>query len=97
MVGEYAERARAAVVVAAAAGNRDDVTTLERAWSHLGASRDELADAERWGIVSIEAGRLRFRHPLVRAVAYGTAPAPDRRAAHAALAAALDGIEEDVR
>ena len=52
---------------------------------------DDLADAERSRIISIEAGRLRFRHPLVRAVAYGAASAPDRRAAHAALAAALDG------
>jgi DNA-binding CsgD family transcriptional regulator len=85
------ESARAAVVVAAAAGNRDDVATLERAWSLLGAGPDELADAERSRIISIEAGRLRFRHPLVRAVAYGAASAPDRRAAHAALAAALDG------
>jgi DNA-binding CsgD family transcriptional regulator len=85
------ESARAAVVVAAAAGNRDDVATLERAWSLLGAGRDELADAERSRIVSIEAGRLRFRHPLVRAVAYGAASAPNRRAAHAALATVLDG------
>ncbi|MFL5172467.1 MAG: LuxR C-terminal-related transcriptional regulator [Microvirga sp.] len=85
------ESVRAAVVVAAAAGSRDDVATLERAWSRLGARPDELADAERSRIISIEAGRLRFRHPLVRAVAYGAASAPDRRAAHAALAAALDG------
>jgi DNA-binding CsgD family transcriptional regulator len=85
------ESVRVAVVAAAAAGNRDDVATLERAWSLLGARREELADAERARIISIEAGRLRFRHPLVRAVAYGAASAPDRRAAHAALAAALDG------
>jgi DNA-binding CsgD family transcriptional regulator len=89
-LNRLSEAARAAVVVAAAAGNRDDVATLERAWMRLGARRDELADAERSGIISIEAGRLRFRHPLVRAVAYGTASAPDRRAAHAALATALD-------
>jgi DNA-binding CsgD family transcriptional regulator len=83
--------ARAAVVVAAAAGNRDDVATLERAWSRLDAGPDELAEAERSRIISIEVDRLSFRHPIVRAVAYGTASAPDRRAAHAALAAALDG------
>jgi DNA-binding CsgD family transcriptional regulator len=90
-LNRLSESARAAVVVAAAAGSRDDVTTLERAWSHLGAGPDELDDAERSRIISIEAGRLRFRHPLVRAVAYGAASAPDRRAAHAALAAALGG------
>jgi DNA-binding CsgD family transcriptional regulator len=83
--------ARAAVVVAAAAGNRDDVATLERAWSRLHAGPDDMAEAERSRIVSIEVDRLSFRHPIVRAVAYGAASAPDRRAAHAALAAALDG------
>jgi AAA ATPase domain len=88
-LNRLSEPARAAVVVAAAAGSRDDVATLERAWSRLGARPDELADAERSRIISIEAGRLRFRHPLVRAVAYGAASAPDRRAAHAALATAL--------
>ena len=72
-LNRLSESAHAAVVVAAAAGNRDDVPTLEQAWSRLGARRDELADAERSGIISIEDGRLRFRHPLVRAVAYGTA------------------------
>ena len=90
-LNHLSESSRTAVVVAAAAGSRDDVATLERAWSRLGARPDELADAERSRIISIEAGRLRFRHPLVRAVAYGAASAPDRRAAHAALATALDG------
>ena len=90
-LNQLSESARAAVVVAAAAGSRDDIATLERAWSRLGAHSEELADAERLRIISLEAGRLRFRHPLVRAVAYGAASAPDRRAAHAALASALDG------
>ena len=79
------------MVVAAAAGSRDDVATLERAWSRLGARPDDLADGERSRIVSIEAGRVRFRHPLVRAVAYGGASPPVHRAAHAALATALEG------
>ena len=90
-LNRLSESARAAVVVAAAAGSRDDVATLERAWSRFGARLDDLADAERSRIISIEAGRLRFGHPLVRAVAYGAASAPDRRAAHAALATALCG------
>lgn len=90
-LNQLSEFARAAVVVAAAAGSRDDIATLERAWSHLGAHSEELADAERLRIISLEAGRLRFQHPLVRAVAYGAASAPDRRAAHAALASVLDG------
>ena len=42
-LNQLSESARAAVVVAAAAGSRDDVATLERAWSRLGARPDELA------------------------------------------------------
>ena len=86
--------ARATVLVAAAAGDRDDVTTLGRAWSRLGAGAEDVAAAERSRIVSIEAGRLRFRHPLVSAAAYMGASAPDRRAAHAALAEVLDRAGE---
>ncbi|MEV0645448.1 LuxR family transcriptional regulator [Phytomonospora sp. NPDC050363] len=38
-----------------------------------------------------------FEHPLARSVAYHAATGPDRRAAHAALAAAVSEVDEHVR
>jgi DNA-binding CsgD family transcriptional regulator len=83
--------ARALVLVAAAAGQRDDVATLLAAAGRLGSSRDDLAAAERATVLHVEDGRVAFRHPLVRAAAYAGAAPPDLRAAHAAVAAELDG------
>jgi DNA-binding CsgD family transcriptional regulator len=53
----------------------------------------ELADfgpAERRGLVTVTAAGVRFRGPLMRAVAYAEMPVARRRAAHAALAAVLE-------
>jgi DNA-binding NarL/FixJ family response regulator len=48
-----------------------------------------LGDAERRGVLVREPGVVRFRHPLLRTAAWATATPPERRTAHAALAAAL--------
>ena len=89
-LAELPEAARTALVVASAAGERDDVAFLARAWARLNIAASATAAAERARLVSLEDGRLCFRHPLVRAAAYSSASAPDRRAAHASLAAVLD-------
>jgi hypothetical protein len=52
----------------------------------------EAADAaERSGLIVVDAQAVAFRHPLVRAAVYQGATSAERGAAHAALAAALDG------
>ncbi len=48
-----------------------------------------LGPAEDAGLVRIAQARLEFRHPLVRSAIYQRASPTERRAAHAALAAAL--------
>jgi DNA-binding CsgD family transcriptional regulator len=89
-IGGLDPAAQAVLVVAAAAGERDDVRTLRDAWARLGAGPGEVEHAERARLISVEGGQFRFRHPLVRAAVYAQAAPPERRAAHAALASALD-------
>jgi DNA-binding CsgD family transcriptional regulator len=67
----------------------DDLPTLERAAAHLGIGLAALGPAESAGLVTLRAGTLEFRHPLVRSAIYADAPASLRRDAHRALAAVL--------
>jgi DNA-binding CsgD family transcriptional regulator len=81
--------ARAALLLAAASG-ADEPSALASALRARGLSQTAFARAEHDGLIAIAAGRTRFTHPLVRSVAYQSASSEQRRAAHAALAAALD-------
>ena len=74
----------------------------------LGAARRELprssvsasttsSRAEEAGLVRLDGVAARFVHPLARSALYARASAPERRAAHAALAAALPDRDVDRR
>ncbi len=75
---------RALTVAAAYAGH--DLATLSRA-----CDVGRLVAAEERGLVRLGAAEVHFAHPLIRAAAYHGAGPAERRAAHAALAAALAG------
>ena len=60
--------------------------TIHQALGILGLAPTALDAAEDDGLVSITAGSLAWRHPLVRSAIYHAAGAPARRAAHTALA-----------
>ncbi len=60
-----------------------------RAAERLGIGAEAAWPAADAGLLTI-GGRVTFRHPLVRSAVYRAAPAPDRRAAHQALADATD-------
>lgn len=77
---------RKALTVAAASSSRD-LGVIVAAVVDLGLGEAALDEGERAEIVSWRDGILSFRHPLMRAAAYHTAAASDRRAAHRALAA----------
>ena len=80
----------------AAADPAGDVTLLRRAADELGLGTDAIVPAEIAGLVEL-GRRVRFRHPLMRWVAYGAACPAERRRAHAALASATDPESEPDR
>jgi DNA-binding CsgD family transcriptional regulator len=84
-------------LVLAAASDTGDLPTLERAAARLAVGLSALSAAEGAGLVTMRAGALEFRHPLVRSAVYADAPASQRRDAHRALAAALPDRDVDLR
>jgi DNA-binding NarL/FixJ family response regulator len=78
----------------AAADNSGELILLDRA----GLSLASLQPAEERGLISLGAGRLEFRHPLIRAAVYHGGTHSERIAAHRALAAACtDPADADRR
>lgn len=84
------------LLVLAAADPTGDPGLVWRAAHHLGIPPDAAGHAEDAGIAQFGA-RVRFRHPLARAVAYWSASHEDRRAAHAALAEETDAAVDPDR
>jgi DNA-binding CsgD family transcriptional regulator len=80
--------ARLLLVVAAAETGGDPVL-VRRAADRLGLSMQAADHAVAAGLLDLGI-RLRFRHPLVRSAAYGTASPADRQRVHAALAEVID-------
>ncbi len=84
------QRTRTALLLVAAAG-AEPLGQVAAAGAELGVTLSDLEPAEREHLVEADVDEVRFRHPLVRAAAYRDAPAPERRAAHRALAAHTAG------
>ena len=78
-------------LLVAAADDSGQVATVARASSIRGLDDGVLVHAEASGLVVSDGDALRVRHPLVRSALYQAATGQERRAAHRALAAALDG------
>src|SRR6266849_1585165 len=87
-LGELPDEAQRLVLLAAADPVGDSALIL-RAAQVLGLDITAMNLAAEAGLLDIGAN-VRFRHPLVRSAAYRAAAVKDRRAAHAALAAATD-------
>jgi DNA-binding CsgD family transcriptional regulator len=75
------------LMVAATVGG--DLPITARACELLDLPVSALAAAEQAGLVTITAGRVEFRHPLIRSAVYANATPELRRSTHAAIAAAL--------
>jgi len=89
-VGQLDEASRMLLVIAAAEGTGDLGTILEAA-DRFGVPPAALAAAEQSGIIVVDRDFVRFRHPLIRTAVYSSALFTQRRAAHQALAAVLEG------
>ena len=61
------------------------------------AAHDALAEAERAGVIEIQAGQVRFTHPLLASAVYAGASTSERRAVHRALADRATDPEERAR
>ncbi|MDO3703214.1 AAA family ATPase [Micromonospora sp. C28SCA-DRY-2] len=84
------------LLLVAAADETGELAVILRAAAALGAAIEDLAPAERAGLVlrgDADGTTIRFRHPLIRAAVYQRAPLAQRLAVHRALAAALDSPE----
>jgi len=82
-------RSREALLVLAASST-DDAASIAAGLDAAGLSTDQLGPAEDAGLIRITMATIRFRHPLVRSALYHAAAPSARRAAHSALAVALD-------
>ena len=77
-------------LLAAAVADGDELEPVLGAAPSLGGSLAGLEAAEAEGLVSLEAGRIAFSHPLVRSAVLARAAPADCRAAHRAYAGRLD-------
>ena len=84
---------RAELLLAAA---EPDARTVRRASEHRGTTA-ALQDAEEAGLVHVQHGSVLFRHPVLRALVYASAPAAERARAHEDLAAVLENDADQDR
>jgi DNA-binding CsgD family transcriptional regulator len=77
-----------AALLLLATGRSEGTAVIGRALAAQGLSDAAFAPAERAGLVQVEPGRIRFRHPLIRTAVSGAAIGTDPRRAHEALALA---------
>ncbi|WP_105975612.1 helix-turn-helix transcriptional regulator [Streptomyces geranii] len=78
------------LLLLAAAAETAELPVILAAAGHTAAPAD-WRPAERAGLVRIDDGTLRFRHPLIRSAVYQSASYAERHAAHTGLADALTG------
>ena len=82
------------LLLVGAAEETGDLATVLRVAAAQGSGLDALEEAERAGLISVQNGRLQFRHPLVRSAVYQHATFASRQDVHRDLAEILGGTED---
>ena len=82
------------LLLVGAAEETGDLATVLRAAAAQGSGLAALEEAERAGLISVQNGRLQFRHPLVRSAVYQHATFSSRQDVHRNLAKILGGTED---
>ena len=80
-----------------AAASSRELAPAVTALQAVGLDPSALEPAEHAGLLELDGDRFAFQHPLLRAVVYQKAPAPERRSAHRALAASGSGSSDESR
>ncbi len=88
---------RQLLLLLAAAADGAGPGVLLRAADRSGIEPQALEVAEAANLLSVGAGTVSFRHPLLRSAVYQQAAAAERRNAHRTLAAVLDGEGKEDR
>ena len=86
---------RTVVLLAAVADG--DLPVIARVCDSVGVTVDDLAPAERAGLLRVVLDRVEFAHPLARAASYTAALPDQRRAMHQSVALALPDSAADRR
>ena len=82
------------LLLVAAAEDTASLAVVLRAGRLLGFEPSALDAAERGRLVTVDNGRIAFRHPLIRSATYQGAPHARRLAVHRALADVLDSAPD---
>ena len=85
------------VALAAAALSQPTVATVVEAFDGEGDARAAVIEAEDAGVLVAERDRIRFTHPLLASVVYGSAARERRRRLHERLATVVVDPEERAR
>jgi DNA-binding CsgD family transcriptional regulator len=85
------------LLLVAAADDSRQVAVVRRATRALGVDESAFAQAEHAGLLVSDGDTVSLRHPLVRTAMYQAATGQERRAAHQALAAALEAAGDPDR
>jgi DNA-binding CsgD family transcriptional regulator len=97
LLGARLARLPSDALLLAATAARPTVELLTRASDDSERTLRALDDALRERVIELDGARVRFSHPLLASICYQEAPIWRRRAAHRALADAVDDREERAR